>query len=692
MKRFAPILLVLLLSSLASGYVLDTEHPLYSYMEGIYVFDNRADDGNNIAGTGTMVGTVEDADGFDVPITQTFQSWYNNFGSAYTFCLWHGGWTPGSWSPMIQIHSATDDHSLILSRDGSGAACCLYHQNTQYLFSDLLLTELADPMMFSFTWAASDHVATAYDGNDVISTQSALVTPKTTCTDAGFAIGGTAMTVTRLYIFSTRLTPAQLGALEADPNSIFAGEAPAKADDPDPADEATLVSLPVTLSWDESAGATDYNVYFSKVGDSLVLMGNVDVNNYEPYCRAGTEYQWRIDANNADGATQGDVWSFTTDPNYTITLTGATGVTAVTPKFTFPSGTVDVYVAGSFIKHLTSDVEDNISLSVGQSLEYRCSNWNQITTIDIGSDKVSGDISGWVLPNSLATFYVTSTSVSGDISGWVLPSSLRGFYINATSVSGDISGWVLPSSLVNFYVDSTSVSGDISGWVLPNSLARFDINSTSVDYGTGGMAATWPAGLTKIDADDCGWGYLEVNRFLADCVLSGRSSKQLDIAGTNAGPSQTGAVDKASLQAASWTLSINATANQKPLKSSDPWPTTGMQGVALDTVLTWAAAYDANDYNIYLDGFLLGNTSELSFDPELTYGTNYVWRIDPNYPVVGATTGDLWYFATEAAPVVEPNEPEPEPEPMEVWRRSPSWDRQPSWIKRETGLEGWRKR
>jgi hypothetical protein len=75
-----------------------------------------------------------------------------------------------------------------------------------------------------------------------------------------------------------------------------------------------------------------------------------------------------------------------------------------------------------------------------------------------------------------------------------------------------------------------SVSGDISGWVLPNSLPTFYVNLTSVDYGTGGMAATWPSGLTKIYVDNCGWDYLTVNRFLADCVLSGKSSKELDIA------------------------------------------------------------------------------------------------------------------------------------------------------------------
>ena len=311
------MLLVLLLSSLASGYVLDTEHPLYSYMEGIYVFDNRADDGNNIAGTGTMVGTVEDADGFDTPITQTFQSWYNNFGSAYTFCIWHEGWTPSAWAPIIQIHSTTDDHSLILSRNGTKGSCALFHQNTQYLFNDLLTSELADPMMFSFTWATSDNVATAYDGNDVISTHSALKTPKTTCTDAGFTIGG-AMTVTRVYVFNTRLTPAQLGALEADPNSIFTEEEPpleppAKVTALNPADEQREVPVDQVLAWTASDGAMNYNVYLGPALGSLSLLANVTGTTYGPALAYGQAYDWRVDPNNASGATEGDVWTFYTE-------------------------------------------------------------------------------------------------------------------------------------------------------------------------------------------------------------------------------------------------------------------------------------------------------------------------------------------------------------------------------------------
>jgi hypothetical protein len=90
------------------------------------------------------------------------------------------------------------------------------------------------------------------------------------------------------------------------------GNPPEAVTNPSPADEATLVEVPVTLSWGEAAGAENYNVYFSKVGVSLVLMGNVDANEYDPDLDPGMAYQWRIDPNNEYGTTEGAVWTFAT--------------------------------------------------------------------------------------------------------------------------------------------------------------------------------------------------------------------------------------------------------------------------------------------------------------------------------------------------------------------------------------------
>jgi len=411
-------------------------------------------------------------------------------------------------------------------------------------------------------------------------------------------------------------------------------------------------------------------------------------------------------------------------PAYTITLTGASGVTAVTPRFDFTSGTVAVYVNDAFVVNLTSGVEATggsaIALSPGDTLEYRCSAWDAITQININGDKVSGDISGWTLPSSLGyfdirstgvsgdisgwtlpsslkyfdirstgvsgdisgwtlpsslvNFYVYSTSVSGDISGWTLPSGLQHFFASSTGVSGDISGWTLPSSLVNFYVYSTSVSGDISGWTLPSSLVNFYVYSTSVSYGSGGAFSGVTNNLVKIDADNCGWDYLTVNRALVDLVASGISGKSLDIGDNNAGPSQTGEAARATLATRSWSLTINATVAQAPAQATLVGPANGAQDLPTSTVLDWAAAYDANDYNVYLNGSLIANTAETIYSPTLEAGTAYAWRIDPNYPGVEATTGNTWSFAT----AVDPEDPE-EPEEPTGWQRAPIWNRTPQW-------------
>lgn len=178
---------------------------------------------------------------------------------------------------------------------------------------------------------------------------------------------------------------------------------------------------------------------------------------------------------------------------YTIELVGAAGVTTVTPKFTFTGGTIEAWVEGVKDSDLTSGVEASISLSAGEDLEYRVSDWDAVTRIEMQNDKVSGDISGWTLPASLEILYV---------------------------------------------------------------------HTTSVTYGTGGAFQDVTSSLVKIDADGCGWTRAQVDRALKDLAASGVSSKALDIAGTNAGPSTVGATARALLAKRGWTLSTGATLDE----------------------------------------------------------------------------------------------------------------------------------
>ena len=141
------------------------------------------------------------------------------------------------------------------------------------------------------------------------------------------------------------------------------------------------------------------------------------------------------------------------DPSYTLTFTGGTGCTAVTPKFTFPSGTVAVYVDAAFVKNLTSGVEDNISLTVGQTLEYRCSNWDVITAIDINGDKVSGDLSSANWPSGLLTMICNGCALlTGDVSSVNWPSGLLDMRCNGcTLLTGDVSSVNWPSGLQRMF-------------------------------------------------------------------------------------------------------------------------------------------------------------------------------------------------------------------------------------------------
>ena len=230
MRRFwklviaAGLLIVLATTpAFAAGYTLDTEHPLYANMKGIYVFDNRADDGDNIAGTGTMVGTVEDADGFDTPISQSFQAWYNSFGAGYTICIWHDGMTLGAWGGIFTIWSAGDGAALCWQRNNLVDEVRVYHNATGTGMAGLNMADIADPQMLALRW--DEAYCSAWDDGVWIAHIEHGTDPKTNCSDAAIGIGGQC-TVTRVYIFDTDISNDAIAALAADPDSIFDEEEP----------------------------------------------------------------------------------------------------------------------------------------------------------------------------------------------------------------------------------------------------------------------------------------------------------------------------------------------------------------------------------------------------------------------------------------------------------------------------------
>jgi hypothetical protein len=88
---------------------------------------------------------------------------------------------------------------------------------------------------------------------------------------------------------------------------------PVKAVKVDPTDSESDVAIDVTLDWSDGGGADTFDVYFAAGATPSLVATSLAASSYNPGTLLNnTTYSWRIDSENANGTTQGDVWSFTT--------------------------------------------------------------------------------------------------------------------------------------------------------------------------------------------------------------------------------------------------------------------------------------------------------------------------------------------------------------------------------------------
>ncbi len=95
---------------------------------------------------------------------------------------------------------------------------------------------------------------------------------------------------------------------------------PGKAINPYPVNESDNVDKNIILSWSAGKWSTSHDVYFSKSNPPEKITNQAD-NSYNPgQLDINTTYYWRIDGINALGATEGNIWSFTTDATTNVNL------------------------------------------------------------------------------------------------------------------------------------------------------------------------------------------------------------------------------------------------------------------------------------------------------------------------------------------------------------------------------------
>jgi hypothetical protein len=80
-----------------------------------------------------------------------------------------------------------------------------------------------------------------------------------------------------------------------------------------PANNATDLAVPVTLSWNAVTNATSYVFYLAPTADSLVSYQNSKATSFSfTGAEKGKTYYWRVDAVSSIGTTKGAVWKFST--------------------------------------------------------------------------------------------------------------------------------------------------------------------------------------------------------------------------------------------------------------------------------------------------------------------------------------------------------------------------------------------
>ncbi len=208
-----------------------------------------------------------------------------------------------------------------------------------------------------------------------------------------------------------------------------------------PANGATGVSPATILTWNASAGATSYDVYFGTASTPPLVANTADVNYASGPLSPGTTYYWAAGARNGIGASASATWSFTTDCVSALSPANATISAAVgigTIPVTAPPGCAWAATSNAAWITITSGATGSGNGTVGYSVAV-ASGGLRLGTISINSQ----------------TFTVTQAyPLISTLAGGAMPATP----VQGASVSIPVSFGVAVDSAGNVYFPSPSLN------------------------------------------------------------------------------------------------------------------------------------------------------------------------------------------------------------------------------------------
>jgi len=175
-----------------------------------------------------------------------------------------------------------------------------------------LTAELSDIRAITLSWADN---ATIEDGffverKDVASYAVIDTLPANTTSFTDTALMFETVYTYRLRAFSVSDTSVYSNT--ASTSTLSESGLPLQASLPEPANAETQVKTSSVLSWKKGVGAASHNIYFGTENPPPFVENRTETSFKPAVMEAGQTHYWRVDEQNANGTTEGPVWSFTT--------------------------------------------------------------------------------------------------------------------------------------------------------------------------------------------------------------------------------------------------------------------------------------------------------------------------------------------------------------------------------------------